>query len=117
MSFVELIIETATNRINAAQEFTFDRGDEHDWGLMPGQKLIRFEGVLPKSPTKPDKYDNINKYLWNPEKQVIELNPAWVSPLEQAQAEWDANQAAILGALTWENLKQEVVKLLGARPE
>lgn len=67
MTFIELIIVKASNRIQAWQVYDHDRGDNHDWGLLSGQIFERIEGDFPKL----EGNSEIHRFSWEPITRTI----------------------------------------------
>ena len=120
MPFIELVIEEATNKIVAWQEYETDRKDKHDWGLDAGEIFERVSGALPTQ----DGITEIHRYIWNPISKEIEFDPLSKSgeallteQLASAQQKWDQQKVIIDHETNLSvEFKEVIYSLLGDRP-
>ena len=73
--WTEVIYDTGTRKVHAAQQFDHDRKDDHDWGLLENQAFIRLDGSLP--------IDGINGKRLSSDLTSFEVDPTYVPPAER----------------------------------
>lgn len=109
MVWTEIIYNTITNAIIAAQEFAIDREDGHDWGIQKDQAFVRINKAVVN--------DGIIGKRMNVTLDDVEIDPAYISHEDEQQTKKQAEIDMINNADTIPKIQAILLQMLDDKYE